>query len=204
MSNSSDRTGLTSPSRGLTGSPIVFVNGPFGVGKTSVVDLLSQRLTEAIVVDPEKVGHMLWAQLPVGLRQEEFEIEPLWPSMTRLLIDLVWRTYGRTLLVPMTMVRPEVFDLIVGNLRGSGHPIQHFALLADPPTIRARLKGRMRRRGEQPDRWGELSWEGLQIERCLESLHHPRFAHHVHTGDRSADEVADLIISLLRQEQRPT
>jgi len=57
-------------------------------------------------------------------------------------------------------------------------------------------------RGEQPDRWGELSWEGLQIERCLQSLRRPRFARHICTEDQSAGEVAGLITALLRQEQK--
>jgi len=180
----------------------VFVNGPFGVGKSSVVDLLSQRITNSIVIDPEKVGHMLWSQLPNSLHEDEFELEPLWPPMSRLLIDLARRTYDRTLLVPMTIARPEVFDLIVGGLRDNGHRVRNFTLLATPTTVRRRLKERMRDRGEQPDRWGELSWEGLQIKRCLQSLRRPRFARHICTEDQSADEVAGLITALLRQEQK--
>ena len=116
-------------------------------------------------------------------------MEPLWPPMSRLLIDLARRTYDRTLLVPMTIARPEVFDLIVGGLRDNGHRVRNFTLLATPTTVRRRLKERMRDRGEQPDRWGELSWEGLQIKRCLQSLR-PRFARHIRTEDQPADEVA--------------
>lgn|SRR5699024_664395 len=202
MSNSSDRIGPTSGAHSLQEAPLVFVNGPFGVGKSSVVDLLSQRITNSIVIDPEKVGHMLWSQLPNSLHEDEFELEPLWPPMSRLLIDLARRTYDRTLLVPMTIARPEVFDLIVGGLRDNGHRVRNFTLLATPTTVRRRLKERMRDRGEQPDRWGELSWEGLQIKRCLQSLRRPRFARHICTEDQSADEVAGLITALLRQEQK--
>lgn len=43
---------------------IVFVNGAFGVGKSTTVRSLAARLPHALVLDPEKVGHMLWVQLP--------------------------------------------------------------------------------------------------------------------------------------------
>ncbi|APU21289.1 ATP-binding protein [Actinoalloteichus sp. GBA129-24] len=86
---------------------LLFVNGPFGVGKTTTVNLLAQDLPEALVIDPEKVGHMLWSQLPEPLRAEEFELEPVWPVVTRCLLDQTARTYGRTILVPMTIARPQ-------------------------------------------------------------------------------------------------
>jgi broad-specificity NMP kinase len=169
---------------------IIFVNGPFGVGKTTAVTEVSARVPSALVIDPEKVGHMLWAQLPGQLRAEEFELEPVWPALTRTLIREASRAYARTILVPMTIARPEVFTQIVQPLRDDGLPVAHFTLLAPPSVIR----GRLRRRGEGPDRWGELSWEGLQVERCLESLSQPEFAVHIDTGHLSPRQVAGEIL----------
>ncbi len=171
---------------------IIFVNGPFGVGKSTTVRLLAEDLPEALVIDPEKVGHMLWSQLPEPLRTEEFELEPVWPTLTRCLLEESAHTYGRTLLVPMTIARPPVFAQIVGVLRERGHNVQHFTLLADAATIRDRLRAR----GEGPDKWGELSWEGLQVERCLAALSEPLFGTHLKTGDRSPRSVADEILRL--------
>jgi len=178
---------------------IVFVNGPFGVGKSTTVRLLAADLPEALVLDPERVGHMLWSQLPDGLRQEEFELEPVWPALTRCLLEEAAAAYQRTLLVPMTIARPEVFAQIVGSLQGKGHDVRHFTLLADAVTIRQRL----RERGEGPDKWGELSWEGLQVERCLASLADPLFAAHVHTGHRATREIADEILDATGLRPRP-
>jgi hypothetical protein len=169
---------------------IVFVNGPFGVGKTTTVRHLAADLPEALVIDPEKVGHMLWSQLPKGLRQEEFELEPVWPALTRCLLGETARAYRRTLLVPMTIARERTFRQIVGALRQSGHDVRHFTLLAAANTIRDRLRAR----GEAPDKWGELSWEGLQVERCLQALASPLFGVHLHTDGRTPRAVADLIL----------
>ncbi|MEY9948369.1 AAA family ATPase [Kitasatospora sp. GAS1066B] len=170
---------------------IVFVNGAFGVGKSTTVRALAARLTHALVLDPEKVGHMLWAQLPPDLRTEEFELEPVWPPLTHCMLDQAARAYDRPILVPMTIARPTVFAQIVQPLRDQGHQVRHFTLLASPVTIRARL----RERGEGPDKWGPLSWEGNQIERCLDSLRTPLFATHLDTEHRPAEEIADEILA---------
>ena len=147
--------------------PVGWVNGPFGCGKSTVTRHLAGLLTEALVVDPEEVGHLLWRQLPADLREEEFELEPLWVPMTRLLVERCARTYGRPVLVPMTVSRLPVFEQLIGALRRTGLDVRHFTLLADPETIRDRLRRRMAERHELPDKWGELSWEGLQLSRCL-------------------------------------
>ncbi|MFJ6136257.1 AAA family ATPase [Kitasatospora sp. NPDC092286] len=178
---------------------IVFVNGPFGVGKSTTVGILADDLPDALVIDPEKVGHMLWSQLPDRMRTEEFELEPVWPPLTRCLIEEAARAYSRTLFVPMTIARTTVFAQVVGTLREQGQEVHHFTLLADAATIRDRLRAR----GEGPDKWGELSWEGLQVERCLAALSEPLFATHLETAERSARAVADEILSLTGLRRSP-
>ncbi|MCX4684015.1 AAA family ATPase [Kitasatospora purpeofusca] len=176
----------------------VFVNGPFGVGKSTTTALLAERLPQALVINPEAIGHMLWAQLPEALRTEEFELEPLWPPLTHCMLDQAARAYDRPVIVPMTIARHTVFDRIVRPLHEAGHHVHHFTLLAPPAVIRARL----RERGEGPDKWGPLSWEGNQVERCLEALRQPAFAEHIDTEHRPAAEVADEILT--RTGLRPT
>jgi len=178
---------------------IVFINGPFGVGKSTTVRLLAAALPEALVIDPEKVGHMLWSQLPDSLREEEFELEPVWPTLTRCLLEEATVHYQRTLLVPMTIARPQVFTQIVEALRRGRHDVRHFTLLADAATIRQRLH----ERGERPDKWGELSWEGLQVERCLASLTDPLFATHVQTGNRLPRDIVEEILDVTGLLARP-
>jgi MoxR-like ATPase len=38
---------------------IIWVNGPFGAGKTTLVEELSKRLGTAVTVDPELLGFVL-------------------------------------------------------------------------------------------------------------------------------------------------
>ncbi|MFJ5549146.1 AAA family ATPase [Streptomyces sp. NPDC093225] len=172
------------------GAPVVWINGPFGCGKSTVTRHLAALLPGALVVDPEDVGHMLWRQLPGALREEEFELEPLWAPLTRLLVERCARTYGRPVVVPMTVSRLPVFEQLVGGLRRGGLDVRHFTLLADPATIRERLRRRMAERSEPPDEWGELSWEGRQLARCLETLTGPEFGTHLWTAGKPPEDVA--------------
>ena len=42
---------------------IIWINGGFGAGKTTLAEELHRRLPDAVLYDPEDVGLMLWKQL---------------------------------------------------------------------------------------------------------------------------------------------
>jgi hypothetical protein len=163
---------------------IIWINGPFGVGKTTLARKLAEVWPKAIFFDPERVGHMLWSQVPKELQQEEFENEPIWIELTFTMARRLHELYGRPLVIPMTLAYAPVFDTIIGGLRRSGIEVHHFALLAEAKTVQQRLL----LRGERED-----SWESRQVERCLAALHRPIFAHHLHTDGRTTD---DLIVEV--------
>jgi deoxyadenosine/deoxycytidine kinase len=43
---------------------IIWLNGGFGAGKTTLAEELHRRLPDAVVYNPEDVGLMLWKWLP--------------------------------------------------------------------------------------------------------------------------------------------
>jgi adenylate kinase family enzyme len=43
---------------------IIWINGGFGAGKTTLAAELHRRLPDAVVYDPEDVGLMLWKWMP--------------------------------------------------------------------------------------------------------------------------------------------
>jgi deoxyadenosine/deoxycytidine kinase len=43
---------------------IIWVSGPFGAGKTTLVEELSKRLGTAVTVDPELLGFVLKRMVP--------------------------------------------------------------------------------------------------------------------------------------------
>ncbi len=167
-------------------SLVVWINGPFGVGKTTVTEQLVADCPNAIVFDPELVGEMLWKVLPADLLRADFQDIPLWRRMVRTTVSELIAEYRRPLIVPMTLVTPEYFEEIVGGLRRSGTVVAHFTLLAELDTVRTRLATR-----------DDSEWALAQLPRCIPALQDEMFAEHVRTDDRDAEEIAKWILGRL-------
>ena len=58
---------------------IIWINGAFGAGKTTLAEELSRRLPEAVLFDPEYVGYLLrhWVPVPTG----DFQDLPSWREL---------------------------------------------------------------------------------------------------------------------------
>ncbi|WP_158071228.1 hypothetical protein [Streptomyces sp. CB00455] len=55
----------------------------------------------------------------------------------------------------------------------------------------------MAERHETADKWGELSWEGQQLDRCLAALSGPAFGTHLWTADKAPRDVARELVAHL-------
>ncbi|MFD9890511.1 AAA family ATPase [Amycolatopsis sp. NPDC059027] len=178
---------------------LLWINGPFGGGKTQTAFELHRRLPGSEVADPEHLGFGLRRMLPRAVRGD-FQDFPAWRHGVREVLDHLLRTYegtDKTIIAPMTVVVPAYFDEIIGKLRADGHTVHHFALLAREDTVRRRLRRRV-----TPLIHGD-SWALKQVERCLTALRRPEFAHHVHTDDRTVAQVADEVARHTGLDLRP-
>ena len=137
---------------------LVWINGPFGGGKTATAFELQRRVPGSVVCDPEHLGFGLRRMLPPSLRTD-FQSFRAWRSGVREVLDLAARNHPGPVIVPMTLVDPGYFAEIIGRLRDDGHDVRHFALLADRATVlrqaqpaRIRLRAQTRALGGQPAR----------------------------------------------------
>jgi len=169
------------------GDVLLWINGPFGGGKTQTAYELHRRLPGSVVCDPEHVGFGLHRMLPRALRRD-FQDFAAWRHGVREVLDLVLCEHTGPVIAPMTLVDPGYFGEVVGRLRADGHDVRHFALLAERATVLRRL----RERG-----WGRgLKWESFavaKLDECLERLRGPEFAEHVRTDDLPIPDVAGHI-----------
>lgn len=163
--------------------PVLWINGPFGVGKTQAAYALAQRLPGSFVCGPEQLGFALQRMTPPQLRSD-FQDVPLWRSGTRELLTRCALHGSGPVIVPMTLVHPPYFAEMVGELRQNGIEVRHAALLASPDTLRRRLRSR----GE-----GAGSWGAAQIERCLAGLLALDSADHLHTDGLTREQVVEAI-----------
>ncbi|GAA3839568.1 hypothetical protein GCM10022243_02430 [Saccharothrix violaceirubra] len=166
---------------------LIWINGPFGGGKTATAHELHRRVEGSVLADPEYFGFALHRLLPPALRGD-FQDLPTWRTGVYDMLDLALTQHEGPIIVPMTVVNADYFAEIVGRLREQGHRVEHFALLAEPATVLARLSGR----GLWPGLKRE-GWAVSKLDHCLKRLHEPEFAEHVDTDDRTVAQVADAI-----------
>jgi AAA domain-containing protein len=168
---------------------LIWINGAFGVGKTSVARALAQRWPAALLFDPEQIGFMLRRVTSLE-PQGDFQDVPLWRTLTVQAAIGTLAQYRRPLIVPMTLVVPAYHREIIGGLRKSGAEVHHFSLMASPHTLSRRIRWRLVRPAAK-------RWMRAQIERCVATLNAPEFATHVATDDRSIADVVDVVLATL-------
>ena len=176
---------------------LIWINGPFGGGKSATARELHSRLPGSLICDPELLGFGLHPMLPPELRSD-FQNFPAWRQGVYEVLDLALRSDGGTVIAPMTLIEPAYFAEIIGGLANAGHDVQHFALVADRQVIERRLRERaiahaiQRLRGQNvPLFRGTFAMRRLDL--CLSRLSQPEFATQLRTDHLTVPQVAEAI-----------
>ncbi|MFE3542747.1 AAA family ATPase [Nocardia sp. NPDC059177] len=178
---------------------LLWINGPFGGGKTQTAFDLHRRLPGSVVCDPESVGFGLHRMMPSALRGD-FQDYPSWRQGVFEVLDHVVRHHDGVVIAPMTVANPRYFDETVGRLRTAGHDVRHFALLAERATVLNRLRDRglglaavLRLVGKQDLLLRMEQFAVDRLDYCLDQLRAPEFAEHLWTDTTPIAAVADRI-----------
>lgn len=175
---------------------IVLLNGPFGVGKSTVARVLVNRLPGAVLYDPERLGAWLRETLQPLDPREDYQDYAVW---RQLVVDGALRlleVYAGPLVIPMTIWRRQYFDEIVGGLRAAGHDVRCLRLTVSRESLMERILGR-------PDAEGSHDWCISHVDSGLAVAADPHFGVEVATEGRSPAEVGQAIIALLGREGSP-
>jgi thymidylate kinase len=117
---------------------LVWINGAFGAGKTTLAAELKSRLPDALDYDPEYVGYLLTKWVPAP-ESRDFQDLPLWRRMVAEFALGLWEEYKRPLIVPMTLVNARYRDEIFTALRTAGVPMLHVFLEVPADELRRRI-----------------------------------------------------------------
>ena len=128
---------------------IIWLNGAFGSGKTTLAAELHRRLPGAVVYDPEDVGLMLWKWLPPG---GDFQHLASWRELVVATALSLRRHHAETLIVPMSLMRDAYRVEILGALADAGEEVLHVFLELDAGVLRERLNARVSHPGGDWDR----------------------------------------------------
>ena len=176
---------------------LVWINGPFGGGKTQTAHELRRRLAGSIICDPELLGFALNRMMPAALRGD-FQDLAAWRHGVFEVLNLTLKRSTGPVIVPMTVVEPRYFRETVGRLRDEGHDVRHFTLLAQRSTMLRRLRERGLGRAVDliAGEGAALHIEGFAVSRldlCLERLQQAEFAEQLWTDHLTIAQVADHI-----------
>ena len=170
---------------------IIWINGSFGVGKTSVAHRIVAQRPGTTLFDPEQIGFLLRRLLP-AVQADDFQDLPLWRELTvRLVAEAA---SAGDVVVPMTLANRDYFEEIVGGLRLSAVELHHFTLTASADTVRRRL----RRRLDWP---ASRRWTLSRVEGCVAALADAAFAVHVDAERRSVHAIAEEILASIEGER---
>ena len=165
---------------------IYWINGAYGIGKSTVAERLAKHLEKAYVFDAEEVGNAIRDNYPEEARHSViFEDYPLWRETNyKLLLDIRDR-YDGDIIVPMTLLREASYCEIIKKLEDIGAAVEYVFLDGDYPTIHDRILAR----GETEDCWCMRN-----IELCLDAQNKDCHAVHIDATSHSPDEIVQLIL----------
>jgi predicted kinase len=166
---------------------IILLNGPFGVGKTTVARLLVERLERARLFDPERIGFVL--QRTVALRVSDYQSLGSWRALT-VLGARVSRLSSPTVVMPMTLWRRDVYSEISARLRIVDSNFIPFLLTADEQVIRARILADTAEAGAR-------DWRLEHVRPCLAAFAESAFGHEIDSGALSPIDVVDAVTAAL-------
>lgn len=164
---------------------IIFINGSFGSGKTTVAKRLVATLANTLLYDPEEVGFLLRATLSPIDPREDFQNYPLWRKLVPEVGRQLTEQYRRILVVPMTIWREDYFTEVADGFRAFDADFRHFCLTAPLETIHQRL--RLRREQAEGD------WVYSQTEKCVAAFQSPVFDERIDTVGKTPEEIAEYI-----------
>ncbi|HEX8636493.1 MAG TPA: AAA family ATPase [Pyrinomonadaceae bacterium] len=173
---------------------ILFLNGSFGVGKTTVGHILRRHIARSVLYNPECTGSVL-KRLPVKFRgsgTDNFQDIDLWRKSVVKGVK-IFRFFAReTVIVPMAFCRKDYFDEVVGEIRKFDDQLRIFCLKANFETILRRLETR----GEKIES-GENNWSIRNAKECIKSHNTEYFGETIDTNEKNAIEVAAEILKRL-------
>jgi hypothetical protein len=119
---------------------IIWLNGTFGVGKTSTAERLAALVPDSRVLDPETVGQLLRANLG-DLPMPDFQDWPAWRPLVAAALIEVARMTGQHVIAPQTVLKREYLDQIFAPLRAAELEVFHVVLDASDAVLRSRIDG---------------------------------------------------------------
>ena len=169
---------------------IIWIDGAYGVGKSTLAEKLHALLPNSFIFDAENVGNAVRENMPQSVYYSEtFEGYPLWFHVCNELLTELTDRFDGVVLVPMTLIQQESFARVAEPLRDKGIEIVHVLLESSREIIHDRIL----ERGESED-----CWCMRHIDECLSVQQHYEDVIRVPSLGLTADELAKEVMERLQ------
>lgn len=159
---------------------IIWISGPYGVGKSTLAEAIAAKMNNALIFDAEEVGNAVRENYPDCPYGYIFEDYPLWSEFCYMLLKDIHEKFHKNILVPMTLLRMESYG-IIEKLNRDGIDTRLVVLEASYQTVHDRILDR----GEEEECW------------CMENIELARIGCaalpgiHIQTDDKTIDALCD-------------
>jgi hypothetical protein len=119
---------------------LVWLNGTFGVGKSTTGDLMVRGDARWRLFDPEWVGFMLRANLADRSFGGDFQHLPSWRRLVPIVAAEISSHTGQDLVAVQTVLHQAYWNELVEGAQEQGFDVLHILLDADPGTLRRRIE----------------------------------------------------------------
>lgn len=171
---------------------IIWINGAFGAGKTTVATELVKQIQPSFLYDPENIGDLFRSNLPISMQKSDFQYYPEWRQWNVYLLKKIYQEYDGDIIVPMTIYKTEAVSEILGKLREENIPVCHIQLDVSKETIISRLQERPKALIE----WGES-----KVDEILEAFNTFPQDDKIMNDARPIKEVLSDIIKKIKQQR---
>lgn len=178
---------------------IIWINGSFGAGKTTLSEALLRKLPNSIIFDPEDIGFLIHKMVPES-RSEDFQNFPMWREHAILFARSLIRQFGKDLIIPMTLVNPDYLIEIHKSLKADDPKFFHFYLNIEEAILRKRITDQVIV-ATSPEKDREiLQWRLDQVTRCLAAIPTlPSDTIFLSSGILNPDELLENVLSVLER-----
>lgn len=145
---------------------IIWINGAFGAGKTTVTKLLLEEVADACIFDPEDIGYVIQKTFPEA-RALDYQDLALWRQLVTQFVVQAQQRFPCTLIIPMTMVVPAYMDEIFSEITRGDPDFHHFFLETSKDELQRRITNQIIIESDAVKDEEVRQWRLAQIERCI-------------------------------------
>lgn len=176
---------------------IIWVNGSFGSGKTTLSKILLEKIPNSILFDPEEIGGLIHRIVP-NSKSKDFQDFKMWREIVVQYLNGLHNEFKLPMIVPMTLVNLNYIDEIFSSLYELDVDFKHFYLDIDEDILRSRINAQIIHASDsEKDQWIR-DWRLERVSKCLEAKKFmPNETYFLDSGKMNPGELADTVLEII-------